>query len=41
MLMLLFIVLFIESINIVYSLPLFWIGGVKSDSAKICIQVKK
>jgi len=37
------ILLFISlclNITIVHSLPLFWVGGVKSDSAKICIQTE-
>ena len=28
------------SISFVRSLPLFWVGGVTSNSAKLCLQVK-
>ena len=31
--------LLISNINIVQSLPLFWVGGVTSNSAKLCLQV--
>jgi len=40
MLVLLLLTLIILNISIVSSLPLFWVGGVKSDSAKLCLQVK-
>jgi hypothetical protein len=40
MLVLLLLTLIIVNISIVSSLPLFWVGGVKSDSAKLCLQTE-